>query len=98
MNLPPMPDHWSNSSLSLYLDCPAAFASKQRGEPSCVPPNVRSGSALAEGLQALLACAPSPVAVRAYAEAFSWDATSQAQLKLFRRLAGLAQPLDAAGK
>ena len=52
----------------------------------------RTGTALAAGVGALLARAPAPAAVRAYAEGFSWDATSQAQLSLFRRLAGRRAP------
>jgi len=53
----------------------------------------RSGAALAEGVRRLLARKPAAADVRAYAEGFSWDATSQAQLSLFRRLAqrGAAQ-------
>jgi glycosyltransferase involved in cell wall biosynthesis len=46
----------------------------------------RSGADLARGVQRLLARAPAPQAVRAYAEGFSWEETSRAQLTLFRRL------------
>ena len=46
----------------------------------------RSGAALAQGLRQLLTRPPAPAAVRAYAEGFSWDATSWAQARLFRRL------------
>jgi glycosyltransferase involved in cell wall biosynthesis len=57
----------------------------------------RTGAALAEGVRRLLARKPAAAAVRAYAEGFSWDATSQAQLRLFRRLAGrgASQPTSA---
>ena len=46
----------------------------------------RSGAALARGVRELLSRAPSPEAVRAYAEGFGWDATTRAQLMLFRRM------------
>ena len=48
----------------------------------------RSGAALADGVRRLLAARPTPAAVRAYAEGFSWEDTSRAQVALFRRLAG----------
>jgi glycosyltransferase involved in cell wall biosynthesis len=47
----------------------------------------RSGAALAAGVRQLLTQRPTPEAVRAYAESFSWDETSQAQLRLFRQMA-----------
>ncbi len=50
----------------------------------------RTGAALAQGVQRLLAARPAPAAVRAYAEGFSWDATSRAQVLLFRQLAANA--------
>ena len=56
----------------------------------------RSGPALADGLLRLLAQPPQAAAVRAYAEGFSWDATSQGQLALFRRLAARAPTLPSA--
>ncbi len=46
----------------------------------------RDGAALAEAIDALLGNPPQRDAVRRYAEAYSWDATSRAQLELFRRL------------
>nr|WP_310740144.1 glycosyltransferase family 4 protein [Aquincola tertiaricarbonis]AQW45591.1 glycosyltransferase [Aquincola tertiaricarbonis] len=48
----------------------------------------RSGAAFADATRALLAAAPDRLAVRRYAEGFSWDATSQAQVRLFQSLAG----------
>ncbi len=48
--------------------------------------NGRSGAALASGLRELLARLPLPADVRSYAEGFSWDDTSWAQVTLFRRL------------
>jgi teichuronic acid biosynthesis glycosyltransferase TuaC len=47
----------------------------------------RSGESLAAALRAILALPPARAAVRAYAEGFGWDETSQAQLHLFGRLA-----------
>jgi len=52
----------------------------------------RSAAALAAGVQRLLAAPPDRAAVRRYAEGFGWGATSQGQLELFSRLAGLAVP------
>jgi glycosyltransferase involved in cell wall biosynthesis len=50
----------------------------------------RSGVALANGVRRLMSDRPDPATVRRYAEAFSWDATSRAQLALFQRLASCA--------
>ena len=47
----------------------------------------RSAPALAQGALGLLQNLPRREAVRAYAEGFSWAATSEAQLNLFARLA-----------
>ncbi len=48
----------------------------------------RSAVAVAQGLNALFAAPPERTATRAYAEGFSWDATTQGQLQLFERLIG----------
>ena len=48
----------------------------------------RSGTAIAEGVRTLFALLPERAATRAYAERFSWDATTAGQLELFRRLTG----------
>jgi teichuronic acid biosynthesis glycosyltransferase TuaC len=48
----------------------------------------RSAAAIAEGVRTLFANLPERAATRAYAERFSWDATTQGQLALFRRLTG----------
>jgi glycosyltransferase involved in cell wall biosynthesis len=47
----------------------------------------RTGTALAEGARDLLAQAAASAVTRTYAEGFSWDETSQAQLRLFRQMA-----------
>ena len=49
----------------------------------------RSAQALAQGVLELLLRLPAREAVRAYAEGFSWQSTSEAQCQLFRCLAGL---------
>ena len=46
----------------------------------------RSGPAMAEGVKSLLAHMPAREAVRAHAEQFSWDQTTEAQLRLFREV------------
>jgi glycosyltransferase involved in cell wall biosynthesis len=48
----------------------------------------RSASAIAKGLRKLFAAPPDRAATRIYAERFSWDATTEGQLQLFRRLTG----------
>ena len=50
----------------------------------------RSAEAIAAGVEKLIDMAPARAAVRAYAEGFSWDATSEQQLLLFRRMVGQA--------
>lgn len=50
----------------------------------------RSAEAIAAGVEKLIDMAPARGAVRAYAEGFSWDATSEQQLLLFRRMVGQA--------
>ncbi len=46
--------------------------------------------AIADGVSRLLAAPPARAATRAYAEAFSWDATTEGQLRLFRQVLGWA--------
>ncbi len=48
----------------------------------------RSGAAFAEALRAVLANPPRSEAVRAYAEGFSWDATTRGQLEILAAAAG----------
>lgn len=47
----------------------------------------RTASALAEGVAEILARLPDRAAVRRYAEGFSWQSTTDAQIELFRRIA-----------
>ena len=49
----------------------------------------RDAESIADSVLTLLASRPDPCMVRTYAEAYSWDETSRAQIDLFRRLATL---------
>jgi glycosyltransferase involved in cell wall biosynthesis len=51
-------------------------------------PNTADG--IAAGVRRLFASLPDRAATRSYAEPFSWDATTQGQLAIFRTMAGLA--------
>jgi glycosyltransferase involved in cell wall biosynthesis len=62
---------------------PEVVASPQAG----VLVEGRSGAGLAAGVERLLGARPAPGDVRTYAEGFSWDETSQKQLRLFRQMA-----------
>lgn len=53
----------------------------------------RSAAGLAQAWQRLFAALPERAATRRHAETFSWDATTQGQLQLFRRILA-AQPLE----
>lgn len=50
----------------------------------------RTPAAIAETVKAVLADPPDPAATRAYAETFSWDATTRGQIDIFRRLTNRA--------
>jgi glycosyltransferase involved in cell wall biosynthesis len=50
----------------------------------------RSADALAAAGRKLFAAYPDRAATRAYAETFSWDATTRGQLEIFSRVTGLA--------
>ena len=52
----------------------------------------RTPSALADAVNVLLARTPDRAATRAYAEQFSWEATTQGQLDLFTRVIQQATP------
>jgi glycosyltransferase involved in cell wall biosynthesis len=47
-----------------------------------------SPTAIAAGVRRVSAMSPDRAAIRRYAEAFSWDATTAGQLALFRRTLG----------
>jgi glycosyltransferase involved in cell wall biosynthesis len=50
----------------------------------------RTGEGFAQGIAQLLQAGSDRAAVRSFAEGFSWQGTTDAQLTLFRRLAGIA--------
>lgn len=53
--------------------------------------DLRNPTEFAGKIKALLGAHPDRIAVRAYAERFSWQATTDAQLQLFERLTGLGR-------
>jgi teichuronic acid biosynthesis glycosyltransferase TuaC len=50
--------------------------------------DVRDAAHIAAGIRSVLQCRPDPVRVRDHASRFGWQATSQAQLDLFRTIVG----------
>ncbi|MCE4557561.1 glycosyltransferase family 4 protein [Roseateles cellulosilyticus] len=52
----------------------------------------RTGAAFASGIEALLAAGTDRAATRRYAEGFSWQATTEAQLRLMREVAAAGVP------
>ena len=85
---------WANVLLEAMACGTPVVATKIWGTPEVVSSpaagvlvDERSGTALAAGVQRLLAQRPTSGAVRTHAEGYSWDETSQAQLRLFRQMA-----------
>nr|WP_310733655.1 glycosyltransferase family 4 protein [Aquincola tertiaricarbonis] len=90
---------WANVLLEAMACGTPVVATRIWGTPEVVASDTvgrlvdeRSGEAFAQSVRELLAAAPDRAAVRRYAEGFSWEATSQAQLRLFRSLA--VQPAE----
>ena len=88
---------WANVLLEAMACGTPVVASRIWGTPEVVTApeagqlvDERTGNAFARALHELLSAPPDRLRTRAYAEGFSWEATSGAQVDLFRRLAPVA--------
>ena len=84
---------WANVLLELMACGTPVVASPIWGNPEVVRSPAagvitreNSAAGIVEGVRQLFASLPSREATRAYAEPFSWDATTEGQLTLFRRV------------
>jgi glycosyltransferase involved in cell wall biosynthesis len=84
---------WANVLLESMACGTPVVATRIWGTPEVVANDVagrlvdqRTGPAFAAGIRQLLAACPAREKVRAYAEGFSWQATTDAQLSLFRHI------------
>lgn len=85
---------WANVLLEAMACGTPVVASRIWGTPEVVTSpaagrlvNERTGEAFARELHLLLNVPPTRESTRAYAEGYSWEATTRAQIELFRRLA-----------
>jgi len=90
---------WANVLLESLACGTPVVATRVGGSPEVVTDErvgrlveSRDGRSIAESVQRLLRGHPDRGTIRRYAEAFSWDSTSRAQVELFRQLPPLGRP------
>jgi glycosyltransferase involved in cell wall biosynthesis len=86
---------WANVLLEAMACGTPVVATRIWGTPEVVTEDAagllveeRSGPAIAEAIRTILAAPPDRGATRRFAEKFSWDATTEGQIELFRQITG----------